>query len=265
VEREIMICLAGPPAQEKFQGHRRALGDREDIGLALDLAGYTCGTLGESSAYVEWLRARTSLLWKQPWYWRAVQDLARALGAPSRGRPTPGAIHGEGAMKTLTRGQMGDLAKALHDALNPRGEGTSFTWDCEHDHARVTRILGDMGLTYEQIEAAVEELKALGGHCDCEVMLNVVLPACDQRREQHTPLPRDGARPVMPTDVKQLEDPAFLAWVRERFRGGPVKPDPEDYDWKVLASTDAKRAEQHQLAQARKPMRMWADWKASLS
>ena len=26
-----------------------------------------------------WLRARTKLLLKQPWYWRAVEDLARVL------------------------------------------------------------------------------------------------------------------------------------------------------------------------------------------
>ena len=31
VERDIMISLAGPVAQEKFQGHRRGLGDYDDM------------------------------------------------------------------------------------------------------------------------------------------------------------------------------------------------------------------------------------------
>jgi hypothetical protein len=167
-------------------------------------------------------------------------------------------------MKTLTREQMEQLAEGLQEALNPRGEGADFTWDCEHDHTRVTRILGEMGLTYQQIEAAVEELDNLGGHCDCEVMLNV-LCAGDERREQRSPLPGEGSLSVRPADAEQLHDPAFLAYVRERFPGGPVKPDPEDYDREAPANTHAEWAEEYRLAQARKLLRMWADWKASLS
>jgi hypothetical protein len=81
---------------------------------------------------------------------------------------------GSPPLKTLTRGQAEELAAALHEALNPREEGGQFTRDCECDHARVRAALTDMGLTYEQIEAAVEELDGLGGHCDCEVMFNVL-------------------------------------------------------------------------------------------
>jgi hypothetical protein len=79
VEREIMIFLAGGVALEKFQGHRGALGDGEDLRYATDLASYVCGNLEESCAYVAWLRARTKLLLNQPWNWRAVVDLVRAL------------------------------------------------------------------------------------------------------------------------------------------------------------------------------------------
>jgi hypothetical protein len=77
-------------------------------------------------------------------------------------------------MKALTAEQMSKFADALGEALNLREEDGECTWDCDHDHAATVRILGDMGLAYEQIEAAVEELADLGGYCDCEVMFNVI-------------------------------------------------------------------------------------------
>jgi hypothetical protein len=77
-------------------------------------------------------------------------------------------------MKTLTDDQLEQLGETLEAALNPRGEGEAFAWDCEHDHAHTTSILGDMGLTWGEIETVIEELNDLGGHCDCEVMLNVI-------------------------------------------------------------------------------------------
>jgi hypothetical protein len=79
VEREIMVFLAGGVALEKFQGHRRALGDGEDLRYAKDLASFVCGDMEEIGAYVAWLHARTKLLLNQPWNWRAVGDLAEAL------------------------------------------------------------------------------------------------------------------------------------------------------------------------------------------
>jgi hypothetical protein len=74
-----MVFLAGGVALEKFQGHRRALGDGEDLRYATDLAWFVCGDLEESCAYIAWLRTRTKLLLNQPWNWRAVADLAQAL------------------------------------------------------------------------------------------------------------------------------------------------------------------------------------------
>ena len=70
-------------------------------------------------------------------------------------------------MKTLTDAQLKELGETLGEALSPE--------DCEHDHATTVRVLGDMGLAYDQIEATVAEFKDLGGRCDCEVMFNVIL------------------------------------------------------------------------------------------
>jgi hypothetical protein len=77
-------------------------------------------------------------------------------------------------MSTLTDAQLERLGDELHDALNPRGEGADVTWECEHDHVRTIRILDGMGLSWEEIDAAVAELTGLGGHCDCEVLFNVL-------------------------------------------------------------------------------------------
>jgi nucleoside-diphosphate-sugar epimerase len=79
VEREIMVFLAGGLALEKLQGHRRALHDGEDRRRAINPAGYVCSDEEEIGAYLAWLGARTKLLLNQPWNWRAVADLARAL------------------------------------------------------------------------------------------------------------------------------------------------------------------------------------------
>jgi hypothetical protein len=84
------------------------------------------------------------------------------------------ALYGVYIMKTLTGEQLGKLGEALERALDLREEDGEMTWDCGHDHAATVRILGDMGLSYEQIEAATEELNSLGGYCDCEVMMNVI-------------------------------------------------------------------------------------------
>jgi hypothetical protein len=79
IEREIMIFLAGGVALQKFQGHRRRLGDCQDQRGAVDLANHVCGDPDESLAFIAWLRERTRLLLNQPWHWRAVEDIARTL------------------------------------------------------------------------------------------------------------------------------------------------------------------------------------------
>jgi hypothetical protein len=61
---------------------------------------------------------------------------------------------------------------------------------------------------------------------------------------------------------QDLEDPDFFCWVRSQSGGGTGEPDPEDYDQPAAAETEA---EIYRLAQARKLMRLWGQWKASRS
>jgi hypothetical protein len=68
---------------------------------------------------------------------------------------------------------------ALHEALDPQEDGSD---NCGGDHAHTRQILGDVGLSYLEIESTIEEFCDLGGYCDCKVMLNVVC-----RLEELTP------------------------------------------------------------------------------
>src|SRR5262245_8553109 len=81
---------------------------------------------------------------------------------------------GEPRMKTLTDEQLDALADGLYQAVNFQEVEGRLTWNCNHDHAHTIQILGDMGLSYLEIEAAVKEMSELGGNCDCEVILNIV-------------------------------------------------------------------------------------------
>jgi hypothetical protein len=64
-----------------------------------------------------------------------------------------------------------------------------------------------------------------------------------------------------PEKMKDLEDPAFLEHVRQQFPG-PVRPDDEDYDMTARPQTTEEEADQYWVAQARKLMRMYREWKA---
>jgi hypothetical protein len=69
-------------------------------------------------------------------------------------------------------------------------------------------------------------------------------------------------------DSKDLQDPEFVKFVRERFPQGPVEPDDEDYDAIGIpmgAQTDQALARRYRLAQASKLIRMHDEWKASLN
>jgi hypothetical protein len=66
---------------------------------------------------------------------------------------------------------------------------------------------------------------------------------------------------IEPTDIKQLEDPAFLLWV-EKHHGLPVEPDEQDLDPRAVARTPEKQAHLYRIGQARKLMRLWGEWKA---
>jgi hypothetical protein len=64
-----------------------------------------------------------------------------------------------------------------------------------------------------------------------------------------------------PYDMKELADPAFQDWVKTRD-GWPVTPEKQDIDTSTPADSDAEAAHQYRLAQARKVVRLFREWKA---
>jgi hypothetical protein len=64
---------------------------------------------------------------------------------------------------------------------------------------------------------------------------------------------------VDPDDIKAFENPAFAAYLRTL---GRIEPDTEDLDTTATPSTDAECAREYRLAQGRKIMRIYRDWKA---
>jgi hypothetical protein len=77
-------------------------------------------------------------------------------------------------MKSLTCPQLREFSGRLEEVLDLREVGGDLTWDCAHDHAATRRILAEMGLPEREIDAACAEFEALGGFCDCEIVLNVI-------------------------------------------------------------------------------------------
>jgi hypothetical protein len=66
-----------------------------------------------------------------------------------------------------------------------------------------------------------------------------------------------------PTSVKNLTDPLFLAWLKGRLRGRKIEPDDQDYDFLITRPMTNKEAVRlFRLAQSKKLMRMYGDWKA---
>jgi hypothetical protein len=68
---------------------------------------------------------------------------------------------------------------------------------------------------------------------------------------------------TIPTEEDLLDDPAFRSYLRERFPpDGVIEPEGEDIQPKARPATDAECAHEHRLAQARRMVRLWQEWKA---
>jgi ATP-dependent Zn protease len=79
LEERIIISLAGPEAEARFRGDYDRHAAQEDIDRALDHACYMTDDPLEASAYIEWLRLRTTNLMKRPGFWSTVKVLAERL------------------------------------------------------------------------------------------------------------------------------------------------------------------------------------------
>jgi hypothetical protein len=62
--------------------------------------------------------------------------------------------------------------------------------------------------------------------------------------------------------MKPLEDPGFMAYL-QRINALPIQPEAEDFDQDATANTKQPSAHQHRIAQARKIIRVYRQWKAT--
>lgn len=56
------------------------------------------------------------------------------------------------------------------ETVSPQGAVMGYNWDCDGDLSRTEAVAFVMGL---DITKTLEFCKANGGHCDCEVLINV--------------------------------------------------------------------------------------------
>ena len=68
---------------------------------------------------------------------------------------------------------------------------------------------------------------------------------------------RDKGKPKIPT----LSDPKFLDYLVKTFPKGIV-PDKTDFDSEAWEAMEAEQAEKYRLAQARRLLRLFDEWKA---
>jgi hypothetical protein len=76
-------------------------------------------------------------------------------------------------------------------------------------------------------------------------------------------------------NIDDLKDPVFWEFVRQRFPEGPVPPDPRDIDATTAAAglsneeafalSAEEAAKLYRQSQARKIMRLYDEWQASLN
>ena len=61
--------------------------------------------------------------------------------------------------------------------------------------------------------------------------------------------------------VDDLGNPEFVKYARNLFPNG-IRPDDEDFDRNANPKTESARARQYKLAQTRKLIRLYREWKA---
>ena len=60
------------------------------------------------------------------------------------------------------------------EGVNMRqGPGGQPVWDCSSTYLGAAAVLARMGLTAGDVEASFKYFRSRGGHCDCEILLNV--------------------------------------------------------------------------------------------
>jgi hypothetical protein len=75
---------------------------------------------------------------------------------------------------------------------------------------------------------------------------------------------KDEAAGNLTIGPEKASDPAFLEHLETQMGGRkPITPDAEDLDEAARADTIEEQANQYRLAQARKMLRMYSEWKAA--
>jgi hypothetical protein len=76
---------------------------------------------------------------------------------------------------TPSHRRWGEFAIRLQRALECDQEVDG--WGCKDDLALSALVLATMDIGHDDVRATLDYFKSSGGHCDCEVMFNVVIPA----------------------------------------------------------------------------------------
>jgi len=79
IEKAIMLCLAGPLAQRKYDPHLTDYGGAVDLEVAMTLAANFFRSRKIAAAYINFATEWVWQKWNDPKIWSTVERLARAL------------------------------------------------------------------------------------------------------------------------------------------------------------------------------------------
>jgi hypothetical protein len=142
--------------------------------------------------------------------------------------------------------------------INPSGSDPGFITD--------EIVLEDARSESSPLHAAFDWDDAIATHADrlkqARELIEAVVWVDEQGNEHPAWIPVDTVLEFDQESIRDLENPAFLEYLRQQGIVGRINPDSEDFDWSAPAQTNKERAEQYRLAQARRLIRMYRDWKA---